>query len=314
MARRFTLDEFINKANLKHNFKYTYTEAIYVNSGTKITITCPKHGSWSALADSHLRGAGCPICASNYKSSTEEFTTKAQAIHGDTYDYSKVEYTTAVSKVTIICRKHGEFSQLAMNHTNGSQGCPTCATERKIDRLCSESGIHASKIAEKAAIFTQRVTEIHGGRYLYSKVEYTGVNNKVIITCKEHGDFLQTAHHHLNGHGCKLCSSGISPTTGYVLYYNRPTTLYFVSFKIDNVEFFKVGITSQSIKRRFGGKYPNMVIIHIQEYSTGKEAYEEEQRILNKFVKYKYSGKKVLPKGNSELFTKNILLVPENLK
>jgi hypothetical protein len=30
-------------------------------------------------------------------------------VYGDTYDYSKIEYTTNKMKVCIICRKHGEF-------------------------------------------------------------------------------------------------------------------------------------------------------------------------------------------------------------
>ena len=31
------------------------------------------------------------------------------------------------------------------------------------------------------------------------------MNEKVIITCKEHGDFLQSPNGHLNGHGCYKC-------------------------------------------------------------------------------------------------------------
>lgn len=36
---------------------------------------------------------------------TEEFIKKAQTIHGDTYDYSKVNYIDSHSKVCIICHK-----------------------------------------------------------------------------------------------------------------------------------------------------------------------------------------------------------------
>ena len=34
---------------------------------------------------------------------TQEFIEKARAIHGDKYDYSKVEYVNAKTKVCIIC-------------------------------------------------------------------------------------------------------------------------------------------------------------------------------------------------------------------
>lgn len=60
---------------------------------------------------------------------TEEFITKARAIHGDKYDYSKVEYVNANSKVCISCPEHGEFWQRAFNHIAGI-GCPKCARER----------------------------------------------------------------------------------------------------------------------------------------------------------------------------------------
>ena len=40
---------------------------------------------------------------------TEEFIQKAKAVHGDKYDYSKVEYVNAKTKVCVICPKHGEF-------------------------------------------------------------------------------------------------------------------------------------------------------------------------------------------------------------
>ena len=59
------------------------------------------------------------------KLTTQEFIEKAQKIHGERYDYSKVDYKGAHSKVCIICPTHGEFWQKANNHTNG-QNCPMC--------------------------------------------------------------------------------------------------------------------------------------------------------------------------------------------
>jgi very-short-patch-repair endonuclease len=45
----------------------------------------------------------------------------------------------------------------------------------------------------------------HGDKYDYSKVEYVGNKNKVIIICTKHGEFLQTPNDHLTGYGCKKC-------------------------------------------------------------------------------------------------------------
>ena len=46
------------------------------------------------------------------KKTREEFIAEAKAIHGDRYDYSKVVYMDANTKVSIICPIHGEFWQI----------------------------------------------------------------------------------------------------------------------------------------------------------------------------------------------------------
>ena len=43
------------------------------------------------------------------KTTTEEFIERARKVHGDKYDYSKVEYINSRTKVCIICPEHGEF-------------------------------------------------------------------------------------------------------------------------------------------------------------------------------------------------------------
>lgn len=42
---------------------------------------------------------------------TEQFVLKAREIHGDRFDYSKVNYINTETPVTIICPEHGPFSQ-----------------------------------------------------------------------------------------------------------------------------------------------------------------------------------------------------------
>lgn len=58
----------------------------------------------------------------------EEFLTKCHACHGDRYDYSQAHYVNGRTKIVIICRKHGPFSQQAQSHYRG-HGCPVCAQE-----------------------------------------------------------------------------------------------------------------------------------------------------------------------------------------
>ena len=40
---------------------------------------------------------------------TDDCKERAKAIHGNKYDYSKIEYKNCDTKVCIICPIHGEF-------------------------------------------------------------------------------------------------------------------------------------------------------------------------------------------------------------
>lgn len=50
--------------------------------------------------------------------------------------------------------------------------------------------------------------EKHGNRYDYSKFVYPGKkNDKGIVICEEHGEFLISKQHHLQGSGCPECAN-----------------------------------------------------------------------------------------------------------
>ena len=59
---------------------------------------------------------------------TEQFIIDAKKIHGNKYDYSKVNYVDAHTKVCITCQEHGDFWQQPYSHLNG-RGCPVCGKE-----------------------------------------------------------------------------------------------------------------------------------------------------------------------------------------
>ena len=129
MPKKKTKEEFIAKAKLVHGDKYDYSKVEYVGALTKVCIICPKHGEFCQEANSHLRGQGCPKCKYEKQTcTTDEFIAKAKKIHGDKYDYSKVEYVNDRTKVCIICPKHGEFWQTPNHHLSGC-GCPKCGIE-----------------------------------------------------------------------------------------------------------------------------------------------------------------------------------------
>lgn len=116
--------------NNVHKNKYQYDNTLYVNSHSTINITCPIHGVFPMRVYAHLQGQECPFCVhQSFKDTLENFIEKARKVHGDKYDYSKVEYKGKDVKVIIICPIHGEFLQTPHNHING-QGCPKCNSSK----------------------------------------------------------------------------------------------------------------------------------------------------------------------------------------
>ncbi len=63
------------------------------------------------------------------KLTTEQFIEKSRQVHGNRYDYSKVNYINSRTKVTIICPKHGEFLQKPKDHIRYA-GCPKCSSSK----------------------------------------------------------------------------------------------------------------------------------------------------------------------------------------
>ena len=129
-GKRLTTEEFVEKAKSAHGGIYSYERTLYINAKVKIEIICPEHGSFWQNPSNHLRGNRCPKCNASDISKRESFTQeewvkKARLIHGDKYDYSKVEYKSSREKVKIICPKHGEFEQQANSHLQGSN-CNKC--------------------------------------------------------------------------------------------------------------------------------------------------------------------------------------------
>jgi len=59
---RFTTEEFIEKANKKHDLRYNYSLVDYKNANTKVKITCSTHGIFEQVPYEHLTGNGCPKC------------------------------------------------------------------------------------------------------------------------------------------------------------------------------------------------------------------------------------------------------------
>lgn len=191
--------------------KYDYSKAVYTGNHGKLTIICKKHGEFEQRASAHLRGQGCPECKGEKISKSKTFVTKEMAIerfiakHGDTYDYSLVDFKSPTEKVTIICKEHGPFQQTPHHHWNGN-GCP----------MCGDIRTGASRRVKEGDVL-KKFQEVHGDSYDYSLVRYKGMLTKCDIKCKQCGRvFHQRPADHIKGYGCPSCPSTVSKVEGSV--------------------------------------------------------------------------------------------------
>ena len=285
MARKLTSLEWINQANTKHNNKYTYENAVYKNSRSKVIITCLEHGDFEQRPSHHLRKHGCPYCGDVIKHTLEVFIENSKEVHNNKYDYSKVIYVNNTTKVIIGCPIHGDFEQAPSNHTTQKQGCLDCAGNRK----------------HTTTSFSNKANKVHNSKYDYSKTVYKSGKTKVTIICRIHGDFKITPNSHLRGVGCSSCA---------IRGFNRSrfsdisefATLYIIRCFNDDESFYKIGITTKIVNKRFNKinmPYDYEVLTSLKTLSG--LAFDLEKSLHNYLGESKYQPN-IKFNGSSECF------------
>lgn len=129
-----------------------------------------------------MRGYGCIKCRNEatskaYIKPLNTVLQQFEDVHGDTYDYSLVEYKNGHTDVIILCSLHGEFRQNPRHHLEGA-GCPKCGI--------IASGKKHLKTQEQ---FLLDARIVHGDRFDYSKAVYINAITKLCIICPVHGEF-----------------------------------------------------------------------------------------------------------------------------
>ncbi len=123
----------------------------------------------------------------------DSFIARAKAIHVDpSYDYNKVIYVNAHTKVTLIC-KHGEFQITPGNHINHLHGCTKCNREKKMGK--------------ELILFKEEANRVHNNKYGYDEVVFVNMKMSVKIWCPVHQlYFNQVPYEHVDaGYGCWIC-------------------------------------------------------------------------------------------------------------
>ncbi len=205
-----------------------------------------------------------------------------------------MHYVNDREKVKIICPQHGAFPQSPNKHLAG-QGCNSCGVEQ----------LHEQQ-RKTLKEFLSEAHNIHGEKYDYSLVEYVNNRTAVTIICADHGEFPQAPEKHLAGQGCSDCAQH-----GFKL--KEPALLYYLRIEMAKRKkpLYKVGITNNEMDARVESmgmlKDATVKVLYKRRYATGTAARRRERRILEKNVAHRYSGKRVLKSGHSEVFTRDVL-------
>lgn len=200
-------ERFIEKSTITHNGFYIYTKVKYINNSTKVCIICPIHGEFWQAPKHHMNGCGCPKCKGKNRT-TEELINDFKKVHGERYDYSKVNFIKTSQKVCVGCKIHGYFYVTPNHHLKGV-GCSKCGGSCRSDK----------------EEFTEKANVLYNNIYDYTLVEYVNANTKVCIGCSKHGLFWKTPSKHLNGQGCPKCAAFGSKAENEIIKLLSPLSI-----------------------------------------------------------------------------------------
>jgi hypothetical protein len=128
---------------------------------------------------------------------TCEFIIKAKKLHGEKFDYSRVEYVNSTTPVLIECPDHGVLWQVPTAHL------------RKRKHGCKECGrVWQSKntLRKRTEEFFKRCEKKHADKFDYSKTVFNTLDGTIEYVCPKHGHQQMQAGLHLGEEGCRECA------------------------------------------------------------------------------------------------------------
>lgn len=210
---KITNIEFINRSKKMHRTLYDYSKVMYVNCKSKVIVKCKHHGEFEISPVAHWKGSGCSKCPkSKYviKTKTKTKTKKlndinintkkikfidiSNEVHNFKYDYSNINYKDDYTPVNIICKLHGEFSEIPILHFI-NYGCSECSYLNDLNQF---------KLNESKS-FIDSANIMYNNKYTYDCSGFNTLFDDIYITCPSHGEFKITPFQHLNGSHCYYC-------------------------------------------------------------------------------------------------------------
>lgn len=201
--RTLTTEGFIKKAKDIWGERFSYEKTEYINSDTKVIVTCPIHGEFLTRPADFLRKHGCPKCKNdktsklnqNKRMTQEQFLERSFLLYGNLFSYENTRYINKRTKIVIHSNLLNEDFIVSPDNFFRAEFPAKYrgeCVERK-DSYTNEEFIRIAKLIRP--------------EYDYSKAEYKNLRTNIVAICPEHGEFEITPCNLLyNNEGCPNCS------------------------------------------------------------------------------------------------------------
>ena len=165
--RKITNEEAVQRIKNKHPH-LDCSKVKYIGAFDPVTVCCTIHNHTFSTPYKYIVSkrskTGCIHCQrDSYRLDDTTVISRFVKKHGKKYDYSKVRYKSNLSKVEIICPKHGVFSQEPANHWKG-HGCMRCAVENGRHGF---GGYNSETLSESTGTGVVYVLKITDGKIYY---------------------------------------------------------------------------------------------------------------------------------------------------
>lgn len=299
-------EDFYMRLETRFPFSLFYDKLSYKSSSEPLEFICLFCGGKETISPKSLiqRQSSCKVCSHTRYLKPDEYITRFEEVHGiGDYDYSKVVWRGYHKKIHIVCPRHPDkdIRLTPYQHLQG-QGCKYC------------KGVKVTNTAE----FIEEANKIHDSRYDYSLVNYTTSFDKVEIICFKHGSFHQIPNSHLRGNGCPKCADEVRGWTetsfiNLCIKNNNGLGIFYVLRCYGNgEEFYKIGITSRSVSKRYkDGKlipYTYEIVYELEDSPDVVFGLEKELKYTDEYKRYKYTPMLEFD-GSSECYDENIIKI-----
>jgi hypothetical protein len=247
----------------KGESKVSIVEGTYEGMNKRSPVICSVHGPqpprlMTSVLDSVHPCIECAQTESFRGYNSEQFLEIVKKHFDNKYELKPFVYVGKKTALELYCHEHEEWFGIQAGSVYTSAGCQKCAY--KLSKGKRQKGLLVAFEKSRNRRYQEwlkKVKKVHGDKYDYSDVIYNDQHTRVSIKCPVHGPFWQLPDSHKTS-GCNDCAIDGLKGRYTKQYFKKnpeekeiPALLYYLKFRFDSDQFFKIGITKAAIKSRF---------------------------------------------------------------